>query len=227
MTGAAFGCWQPFTRFAVIFFYTYTSGRAYPVSLRRLVSDVFPLLILLAGFALTDAPASRWSKRLHWHELRWVPAAVALLWMVLLSRPLFSVSEGAGTAASVLAQIHESVPPSAVLLLKIRMVIRGSAGSRPRSTRSMVTGHCSLTAISPIRRCYNRQPMATRHWAVPLYLVTQRPELPVALLPAGYRADLDQQLPWQSTLIGQTTAPYPPPIWYFLHPVNLYRLERQ
>ncbi|MEZ4617658.1 MAG: hypothetical protein R2867_19385 [Caldilineaceae bacterium] len=155
-----------------------------------------------------------------------MPAAVALLWMVLLSRPLFSVSEGAGTAA-VLAQIHESVPPNAVLLFEDQdgdswigwlaaplYSIYGDwallfDGDQPDPTllQQAADGYTTLGRS--------------------IYLVTQQPELPVALLPAGYRADLVQQLPWQSTLIGQTTAPYPPPIWYFLHPVNLYRLERQ
>ncbi|MCB0183986.1 MAG: hypothetical protein KDE31_06975, partial [Caldilineaceae bacterium] len=42
---------------AAVFFYTYTSGRAYPVSLRRLASDLLPVMTLLIGFALAPPSA--------------------------------------------------------------------------------------------------------------------------------------------------------------------------
>ncbi len=45
------------------YFYTYTTSPVYPISLRRLIGDVLPLLALLAGFAVERAGHASWERR--------------------------------------------------------------------------------------------------------------------------------------------------------------------
>lgn len=228
-----------FYSLAIVFFYTYTSARVYPVSLRRLTSDLLPLMTLLIGVALSPLPADTRGERPPspllpaigrgttqlWQWGRWVVAIAVLLWMAWLSRPLLPIHEGANTV-SFLEELHDSVPANAVLIFEDQDSdswvgwLAAPLYSIYGDWALQLDGDTPDPALW--REAINRLSETGRT----IYVATQQPDFPPALLPDGYSATLEHELPWQSTLIGQTNAPYPPPVWNFVHPLRLYRLER-
>ncbi len=220
-TARTFWLLATFYSLGTIFFYSYTSANVYPVSLRRLISDVLPLMVLLAGQVL----AKPWSIP-GWRWWRWMIAIGPLLWMLWLSWPLLQIEEGAGTAA-FLAEVHATLPTDAILIFE------------DQDDNSWVGW-----LAAPLYSFYGRWtllldgeipdptlwPIAVEALAAtgrPIYLITQQDPLPAPLLPPGHRATLTTQMEWRSTMIGQTRKPYPPPVWNFAHPLYIYALEAE
>ena len=207
-----------FLSLAAVFFYRYTSANVYPVSLRRLISDVIPLMVLLAGLALTRPwPIPQWSR---W---RWLIAGVALGWMLLLSWPLLGQHEAAGTLA-LIEQLHERVPDDSVLLFETQD--NDSWVGWLAAPLYSLYGDWALLFDSdtPDPQLLAEAVRGLQATGRPVYLISQSATVPPALVPPGYTATLTDQLVWQSSLIGQTRAPYPPPYWEFAHALNLYAL---
>lgn len=211
-----------FLGLAAIFFYRYSSAPVYPVSLRRLIADVYPLMALLAGAALAAIP---W--RDQWRIVRVVVAIVAVLWIGWLALPVIEQHEAADDLAFV-EQLHAALPANGVFLFE-------------RQDGDSWVGWLA----APLYSIYN-------DWAVLLesdepdaavlgvavgefeaagrtvYVISQHDPLPEPLLPAGYTAQKVNQFAWRSSLIGQTRDPvYPPPYWEFEHPLNIYQLRAQ
>lgn len=229
--GISWLCWRGYDRsqlfisltflsLALVFFSRYTSAPVYPVSLRRLLSDLFPLMALLAGIAL----AASWPLP-GWKVMRWLVGVGALGWMLILSWPLFQQAELSGTA-NFIERFHAALPSDAVLIFE------------PQDQDSWVGwlasplfsryGHWALQLDSDTPEL----PLLTQAVQVyeasgrTVYMVSQSPTLPAALTPNGYTPTLAMQQEWRSSLIGQTRAPYPPPYWEFVHPVYVYELHK-
>ncbi|MCB0182767.1 MAG: glycoside hydrolase family 97 N-terminal domain-containing protein, partial [Caldilineaceae bacterium] len=226
-----------FASLAAVFFYTYTSARVYPVSLRRLTSDLLPLMALLIGVALTAFPThgSQETERSPWVSLRtrlatlwqwgrWPVAVTLLLWMGWLSRPLLPIHEGVGTVA-YLATLHNAIPDDAVLIFEDQDSDSWVGWLSAPLYSLYGDWTLLLDGDTPDPALWHDAVNALAASGRTVYVVTQQPAYPPALELPGYTATLALELPWQSTLIGQTNAPYPPPIWDFIHPLRLYRLE--
>jgi len=207
-----------FLSLAAVFFYRYTSANVYPVSLRRLISDVVPLLILFAGVAL----AAPWPVP-QWARLRWAVAAVALGWMVVLSSPLFGQAELTGTLA-LLETLDQRLPTEAILLFETQD--NDSWVGWLAAPLYSMDGRWALLFDSDVPDPELLAAAVTGLAATgrPLYLVSQSATAPPALVPTGYKAMLSEQFVWHSSLIGQTRAPYPPPYWEFAHELNFYTI---
>lgn len=234
--GRTFWLLTTFGGLATVYFYTYTSSHAYPVSLRRLTSDLLPLMSLLVGVALaapqpTVATSMRQpgitlllAFRTVWQWGRWLIALVLIGWMAFLSRPLWPIHEGVGTLAA-LEELHNALPANAVVIFEDQD--NDSWVGWLAAPLYSLYGDWSLQldGDTPDPALWQTALDALHAGGHPIYVVTQQADYPEAFRAEGYRATLERQLSWQSTLIGQTNAPYPPPVWDFLFPLNLYRLE--
>ncbi|MEZ4861307.1 MAG: hypothetical protein R3C14_08370 [Caldilineaceae bacterium] len=207
---------------AAIFFARYTSANVYPVSLRRLISTLIPLMAILAG-AVMAAPASGTRFWAFWRVARWGVGAIALGWMLFLSWPALQQHEAAGNVA-FLEQFHANLPQNGVFFFE---------------TQDGDSWVGWLAA--PLYSLYNDWALmldsdtpdpqqladAVTDWQATgrtVYVVSEHNPLPAPLLPPGYAATLVLEDRWRSSLIGQTRAPYPPPYWEFEHPVYIYEL---
>ncbi len=234
--GCTFWLLATFGGLATVYFYTYTSSHAYPVSLRRLTSDLLPLMSLLVGVALaapqpTVATTIRQpgivlvhAFRTVWQWGRWIVALILIGWMAYLSRPLWPIHEGVGTLAA-LEEMHKALPADAVVIFEDQD--NDSWVGWLAAPLYSLYGDWSLQLDSdaPDPALWQAAVEAIDAGGHPVYVVTQQSAYPDAFRAEGYRATLERQLSWQSTLIGQTNAPYPPPVWDFLFPLNIYRLE--
>jgi hypothetical protein len=223
-----------FYSMGIFFLSSYTSARVYPVSLRRLVSDLLPLMTLLVGMALAaPTPGATqgmgWLTTLLavirpiWQWSRWVIMLVAIGWMAFLGRPLWTIHEGVGTIA-VLEEIQAALPADAVLIFEDQDSDSWVAWLAAPLYARYGAWTLILDGDTPEPALWQQATAALMATGRPVYVVTQQADLPPTLQPAGYRAILERQISWQSTLIGQTRAPYPPPIWDFAHPLKFYRL---
>jgi len=206
---------------SVVFFFNYTSAPVYPVSLRRLIGDVWPLMAILAAIALT-AP---WPIP-GWRYGQWALGAVAVGWMLWLSLPVLQQREATGSLAFI-SQLHEDIPANSVTLFE-QQDADSWVGWLAAPLYSLY-GDWALQLDSDTPDPATLAQAVTEFGATgrTVFLVSQHNPLPAALLPPGYTAKLTLEKVWQSTLIGQTRAPYPPPYWEFAHPFYLYRLQKQ
>ena len=207
-----------------LFFLNYTSAPVYPVSLRRLISDLLPLMTLLAALAL-DGIAQM--KGLPWTGRRygaWALGGVALGWMLFLSWPLLQQEETTGNLAFI-ADLHEALPQESVFLFENQ---DGDSwvGWLAAPLYSLY-GDWALRLDSDEPNPALLAQAVTEYKALgrEVYLVSQHNPLPAPLLPPGYTTTLTLERIWQSSMIGQTRDPYPPPYWEFAHPVYLFKIE--
>lgn len=207
---------------AFAFFYSYTSAAVYPGSLRRLVSDVIPLMALMAGFAL----AARWpwlSGGRVWPVAQAIVGVALLAWMFTLSWPLLQEEEGAGTLTFI-ETLHAAVPAESMFWFEEQDGDSWVGWLAAPLYSLYDTDALLFDSDTPDQALLAAATAALLATDRPLYIVSQHEPLPEPLLPPGYRATLEQQLVWQSSLIGQSAAPYPLPIWHFALPVYLYRI---
>lgn len=210
---------------SALFFMNYTSAPDYPVSLRRLISDVVPLLTLLAAIALSAVPALPIGPLAFRRAVQWALAVVALGWLGWLSGPLILQREAHGSLAFI-QQLHADLPANGVFLFENQ---DGDSwvGWLAAPLYSLY-GDWALRLDSDTPDPAILAQAATE-WIAggrTVYLVSQSNPLPAALLPPGYQATLVLERQWVSSLIGQTRAPYPPPYWEFAMPVHLFTLEK-
>lgn len=220
-TAKTFWVLASFLILAAVFFYRYTSAPVYPVSLRRLLSDVIPLMAIFAGMAL----AATWPLPA-WPRVRWVIALLMLLWMGGLASPLFQQHEAAGSLATI-EQLQATLPPDAVVIFEIQDSDSWVGWLAAPLYSIYQRWSLMLDSDQPDPHLLQQAVDAFMAHGRAVYLVSQHEPLPTPLLPPGYTATLQQQLIWQSSLLGQTRAPYPPPYWEFTFPIQLYRLDRQ
>lgn len=210
---------------SAVFFFTYTSAPVYPVSLRRLIGDVWPLMTILAAIALA-APWAIPRMPLGRQYGQVALGVVALGWMAWLSAPLLQQAEATGSLAFI-QKLHEDLPNNSVTIFENQdgdswvgwlaaplyslygdwTLVLDTDEPDPAVLAQVVAEFAALGRTA--------------------YLVSQHNPLPQALLPSGYAADLVWEQIWQSTLLGQTRAPYPPPYWVFAHPVHVYALHKK
>jgi hypothetical protein len=205
------------------YFYTYTSAAVYPISLRRLIADVIPLMALLAGFAIRAAAVLRRSKPLP-NLLPVTLAAGALVVMGLIASPLLVQHEARDEVDDV-AALHVQLPVNGVFLFE------------PQDGDSWIGW-----LASPLYSLYG-------DWALLLesdtpspdvlglaleefaavgrtpYIVSQSTPAPAALTPPGYSATPVLASEWSSSLIGQVRPPDRPLFWEFTLPLYVYRME--
>lgn len=210
---------------SALFFMNYTSAPDYPVSLRRLISDVVPLLTLLASIALAAVTALPVGPPAFRRIVQWAVALVALGWMGWLSWPLVQQREASGSLAFI-QQLHADLPAKGVFLFE-NQDDDSWVGWLAAPLYSLY-GDWALRFDSdnpdPALLAQAMAEFAAGGRAV--YLVSQSNPAPASLLPPGYRATLVMERQWVSSLIGQTRAPYPPPYWEFAMPVHLFALEK-
>jgi hypothetical protein len=207
------------------YFLDYTSAPLYPISLRRLLADLLPLLVLLAGQALLLMPGraagAPWLRPL----LQGGVAAAALLWMGVQMAPLYPQHEAQAEPAFV-AELEATLPADAVVIFE------------PQDADSWIGW-----LAAPLYSFHNRaalvlesdspdpallaQALAELQAAGrPVIVASQQDPLPAALTPPGVQVEPFGSLTWQSTLIGQSRTPWPPSLWEFAHPLHLYRVTQ-
>lgn len=213
-----------FVSLAAIFFYSYTTGPVYPVSLRRLIGDVIPLMALLGGSVLGIA----WPLPERWRKSgRWAQAAVgagALAWMVLLSWPVIQQHELAGTTAFV-ADFHAHLPADGVFVFEQQDEDSWVGWLAAPLFSFYGDWTLLLDTDTPNPAHLSQAVTAWEEAGRDVYVVSQHDPVPSALVPPGYVAELILRDEWRSSLIGQTRLPpYPPPFWEFVFPVQVYRI---
>ncbi len=190
------------------YFYTYSSAPVYPISMRRLISDVIPLMALLAGYAVAALGEVRASAQVR-RGVQASLAAVALLWTGALSLPLLAQHEARDEVADV-AALHNQLPDEAVVLFE------------PQDADSWIGW-----LAAPLYTLYG-------DWALLLESDTPEPDAlalaideftaaertvllasqsdpaPAALVPPGYEATPVYAASWRSSLIGRHTPPTRP-----------------
>jgi hypothetical protein len=202
--------------------YAYTSAPVYPVSLRRLAGDVLPLAALLAAVALQRLPwplAYSAARRAAQAAL----AAALLLWAGSRSLPLLAQHEAADELRDV-QTLHAALPPDGAFLFE------------PQDGDSWIGWLAAplyslygdwallLESDTPDPDALAGAVRALEAAGRTVYVVSQSSPLPATLTPPGHTAAPVLSTEWDSSLIGQTRAPYPPPYWEFRLPVHVYRL---
>lgn len=214
-----------FLGLGLLYFYDYSSAPVYPVSLRRLTPDVFPLMALLCGFALDGA--GRLLPGRGDQAVQALLALAALAWMGSRAAPLLAQHETPDDAAFV-AALHAALPGDAAVLFEPQ---DGDSwiGWLAAPLYSLYGDWALLLesdAPDPALLAQAAGELEAAGRAV--YIASQQEPLPPALTPPGYAAGEPLRLVWQSAIIGQTrTPPYPPPFWEFALPVNLYPLTAE
>jgi len=227
-----------------LFFLDYTSARVYPVSLRRLISDLLPLLTMLAALGLKEVSQMLFEnsppvdlsgfqnltglmKGLSVAGRRysaWLLGGVALGWMLFLSWPLLQQAEASGNL-DFIAELHKVLPPKGVFLFENQ---DGDSwvGWLAAPLYSLY-GDWALRLDSDEPEPMLLAQAVTEYKALgrEVYLISQHNPLPAPLVPPGYTATLTWERVWQSSMIGQTRDPYPPPYWEFALPVYLFKIE--
>lgn len=207
------------------YFYTYTSANVYPVSLRRLIGEVFPLTALVAGYALALLPRRRYTR-----FAQGALAITALLWVFWLALPAVSQHEAtheAKTIAALRVQLRAETGDNAVLIFETQD--DNSWVGWLAAPLYSIYGDWALVLESdtPDPALLAR---AVREWQEAgrtVYLVTQQDDFPPPLAPPGVSATAQADFVWNSSLVGQTRQPYPPSLWEFSHPLHLYRLQAE
>lgn len=205
------------------YFYTYTSANLYPISLRRLIGDVLPLLALMAGYAfsaLAVLPAPPAVRR----TLRIAVAAVALGWMGALMRPLLSQYEARDEVADV-AALHAQLPPDGVFLFEPQDDDSWIGWLAAPLYSLYADWALLLESDTPAPETLATAIREFEAAGRAVYIVSQSSPAPAALTPPGYSATQVLSTTWSSALIGQTRAPYPPLYWEFALPLYVYRVE--
>ena len=209
---------------SAVYFFRYTTAPVYPVALRRLLSDVLPLMALSCGAALTATWPGRQAGRTFGRWIQTGLGAATLLWMLLLSWPIIRQHEAAGSLAFI-EEFHRQLPGQSVFLFE------------PQDADSWVGWLAAplyslygqpavlLKSDTPDPNLLARAVAEYEQAGQAVYVVSQHSPLPAPLLPPGYQAIVAHQTHWQSSLIGQTRDPYPPPFWKFDHPIYVYRLR--
>jgi hypothetical protein len=201
------------------YFYTYTSANVYPISMRRLVSDVFPLMAISAGFALARLPDRPW--RL---PVQGVLAVTSLVWMAFLTMPLFDQREYPDDAAFI-QELHERLPADGAFIFE-RQDTDSWVGWLAAPLFSLYADWTLLLdSDAPAPEQLSQAVADLEAAGRTVYLVSQTDPPPAALVPTGYVASPVESLRWQSAMIGQTRAPYPPPYWEFDLPLHLFRFD--
>jgi hypothetical protein len=205
---------------AGVFFSSYTSAAVYPVSLRRLTTDVLPLMALLGGVAL-GAPLLS----LRWRPLQWTVGALAVVWVFVLSWPVVTQRESRGSLAFV-EDFHREAPVNAVLMFE-RQDDDSWVGWLAAPLYSLFGDWAILLDTdTPDSAMLAKATEEYEGAGRSVFLVSQHNPLPAPMVPQGYHATLVQETHWRSTLIGQTRKPYPPPYWEFDFPVYVFALRR-
>ncbi|MBX3010556.1 MAG: hypothetical protein KF832_03575 [Caldilineaceae bacterium] len=213
-----------------LLFHNYTSAQVYPVSMRRLLSDLWPLMTIVAALALREVGAlgQRREPSEPWRNGGWYAAGalgiVALGWMLWLSWPLLPQREAKGSLAFV-EQLHADLPAQSVFFFENQDEDSWIGWLAAPLYSFYGDWALRLDSDEPDRDQLAQAVAEFRQGGRTVYLVSQHNPPPATLLPTGYTAILTMERVWQSTLIGQTRAPYPPPYWEFAHPVYLFRLE--
>lgn len=205
---------------SAVFLTRYTSAPVYPVSMRRLVSDVLPLMALFIACVfdvLLQMPQRRW----RW--LAGVVMCIAILWEGALSWPRMDVATGQQTPETI-ARLAESLPADAVIWFEAQD--NDSWVGWLAAPLYAFDGRWALLLDSDSPDALALRQAADTYIALgrPLYLVAQKPEPPRALVPEGYTVEQVARDVWASTMIGQQRAPYPFLVWQFAHPIYVYRL---
>ncbi len=205
------------------YFYTYSSAPVYPISLRRLIGEVIPLMALLAGFAVAALDRLLVRPRVR-RVLQVVVAGVALLWMGAQSIPLLANHEARDELADV-AALHAQLPADGVFIFE------------PQDADSWIGW-----LAAPLYSLYgdwalllesddpapDALALAIREFEAAgrtAYILSQSSPAPATLTPPGYRATQVLASSWSSALIGQTRPPNQPIFWEFTQPLNMYRLD--
>lgn len=208
-------CWAGL---GAAYFYTYTTSPVYPIALRRLASDLLPLTAVLAGLALAKLPERRWTA-----AAQASIAAIALLWVGALSGPLIAQHEARNDLAFV-RELQLALPDNAAVVFE------------PQGEDSFVGWLAAplfsifddwsllLESDEPDTNLYAQAIHQLHRAGRTVVVVTQAATLPASLLPEGQAAVESGQLTWDSSLIGQSHAPYPPLYWEFSVPVHLFTL---
>jgi len=200
---------------ASVFFWKYTTGRIYPVALRRLLPEVLPGMMLLGASALIWLAQHR--------RVRTVAMGLAGLVAVLqigVSGQYWFHREAPGTWDFV-QELSDRLPSDAVVLFE------------PLESDSIVGWFAApLWSIDDRRALLLRQERpdartlggALCQWQEEqraIYLVAQRE--PAQWWPGEFQVDTIDQMRWNSTLIGQSLR-FPPYMWYFDFLFTIYRL---
>jgi hypothetical protein len=221
--GAALYVAALFLGLGALYFSAYSSAPVYPVSLRRLAPDVFPLMALLCGFALAEAGALLRGRAGQVAQVGL--ALVALAWLGARAAPLLAQREAPDDAAFV-AALHAALPENAAVIFETQD--EDSWIGWLAAPLFSVYGDWALLLESdaPDPALLAQAVAELEAAGRTVYFASQQEALPAALTPPGYVAGEPLRLVWRSALIGQTrTPPYPPPFWEFAHPLNLYPLR--
>jgi hypothetical protein len=211
---------------SMLFFMDYTSGPVYPVALRRLVSDVLPLLSLLAAIALTAIPFVPVGPLPLRHTFQVGVGIVALGWMGWLSWPVIEQREAHGSLAFI-QELHAALPTQGVFLFETQ---DGDSwvGWLAAPLYSLYGDWAlHLDSDTPDPALLGQAVAEWQAGGRTVYLVSQSNPPPASLMPTGYQAALQLERSWVSSLIGQTRDPYPPPYWEFSLPLYLFVLARE
>lgn len=200
---------------ASVFFWKYTTGRIYPVALRRLLPEVLP------GMMLLGASAVSWlAGRDRWRTAAIVLAGLVAVLQIGVSGQYWFYREAAGTW-DFIQDLSDRLPSDAVIVFE------------PQENNSVVGWFAA-----PLWSFYDRRALLLRedqpdaqalggalcHWQKEqrsVYLVTQRD--PAQWWPGEFRGNATDQLHWNSTLIGQSLL-FPPYVWHFDFVFTIYHL---
>ena len=200
---------------ASVFFWKYTTGRIYPVALRRLLPEVLPGMMLLGAYALSWLAQHRHGRT----------AAIALAGLVAVlqigvSGQYWFHREAPGTW-DFIQELSGRLPTDAVAIFE------------PQVNDSIVGWFAApLWSIDDRRALLLRQERpepqalggALCHWQKEqraIYLVAQRD--PAEWWPAEFQGNATDQLHWNSSLVGQSLL-FPPYVWHFDFLFTIYRL---
>ncbi len=205
------------------YFYTYSSAPVYPISLRRLIGEVIPLMALMAGFAisgLAHLPAHAQVRR----ALQGALAAAALVWMGITAAPLITQHEARDELRDV-AALHAQLPPNGVFLFE------------PQDSDSWIGWLASplfalygdwallLESDTPDGAALALAMQEFAQAGRDVYIVSQSDLAPTPLTPPGFSATQVLATTWSSALIGQARPPADPLFWEFTLPLYVYRME--
>jgi hypothetical protein len=149
---------------------------------------------------------------------------VALGWMGWLGWPVYQQAESKGTLAFI-QELHEALPSDGVFLFE-NQDENSWIGWLAAPLYSLYGDWAlRLDSDDPDPALLAQAVQEFQASGRTVYLVSQQNPPPSALIPPGATATLTLERLWQSSLIGQTRAPYPPPYWEFAHPVYLFKVE--
>lgn len=204
---------------AFAYLHGYTSANVYPISLRRLASDLLPMLAIVAGFAFTAPLPLRWYK-----PILVVAAASVLVWTGMHSAPLLNQREFPNDQVFV-RTLHESLPPNAAVLFEpqdadswigwLAAPLFSVYGEWALLLESDTPEPTLLVDAVAQLRAAGRTPI----------IASQSNPLPAALLPEGMQATEVMATTWNSAQVGQARPPEEPVYWQFALPLYLYQLE--